>query len=135
MRLTFLHEIAVSFLEMHGYEPVLCESEEEARSRSADLISMKKWPCYFFTSDTSGEKPYEEFFLPGDSLDLARFDSIGVIHHPEFEDTVSLDNFIEQLEALRRDGQWIKSDIVRCLQALVPELNHVETGQNLDNRM
>ena len=135
MRLTFLHEIAVSFLEMHGYEPVLCESEEEARSRSADLISMQKWPCYFFTSDTSGEKPYEEFFLPGDSLDLARFDSIGVIHHPEFEDTVSLDNFIEQLEALRRDGQWIKSDIVRCLQALVPELNHAETGQNLDNRM
>ena len=33
MRLTYLHEIAVSFLETHGYEPVLCESEEEARAR------------------------------------------------------------------------------------------------------
>ena len=135
MRLTYLHEIAVSFLETHGYEPVLCESEEEARARAADLIATQKWPCYFFASDTSGEKPYEEFYLPGDSLDLARFESIGVIHHPEFTDKASLDLFVGKLEALRHGGQWSKSDIVSLLQALVPELHHIETGQNLDNRM
>ena len=135
MRLTYLHEIAVSFLETHGYEPVLCESEEEARARAADLIATRKWPCYFFASDTSGEKPYEEFYLPGDSLDLARFESIGVIHHPEFTDKAGLDLFVEKLEALRHVGQWSKSDIVPLLQALVPELHHIETGQNLDNRM
>lgn len=135
MHLTYLHEIAVSFLETHGYEPVLCESEEEARMRAADLIAAQKWPCYFFASDTSGEKPYEEFFLPGDSLDLARFESIGVIRHPEFTDKASLDLFVGKLKALRHGGQWSKSDIVMLLQALVPELHHIETGQNLDNRM
>ncbi len=135
MRLTYLHEIAVSFLETHGYEPVLCESEEEARARAADLIATQKWPCYFFASDTSGEKPYEEFYLPGDSLDLARFESIGVIHHPEFNDTASLDLFVGKLEALRYGGKWSKLDIVSLLQGLVPELHHIETGQSLDNRM
>ena len=135
MRLIYLHEIAVSFLETHGYEPVLCESEEEARGRAAELIAMQKWPCYFFVSDTSGEKPYEEFFLPGDSLDLARFESIGVIHHPEFAAKANLDLFVEKLEALRHGRQWSKADIVTLLQALVPELSHIETGQNLDNRM
>ena len=135
MRLTYLHEIAVSFVETQGYEPFLCESEEEARTRAADLIATQKWPCYFFASDTSGEKPYEEFYLPGDSLDLARFESIGVINHPEFTDKASLDLLVGKLEALRHGGQWSKSDIVSLLQALVPELHHIETGQNLDNRM
>ena len=135
MRLTYLHEVAVSFLEMHGFEPVLCESEEEARARSTDLIAARKWPCYFFTSDTSGEKPYEEFFLPGDSLDLARFESIGVIRHREVAEIGKLDLFLEKLESLRDGRRWDKSDIVSILQALVPDLDHIETGHNLDNRM
>ena len=44
MRLTYLHEVALSFLETHGYEPVLCENEQEARARVNDLIARRKWP-------------------------------------------------------------------------------------------
>ena len=135
MRLTYLHEVALSFLETHGYEPVLCENEQEARARVNDLIARRKWPCYFFASDTSGEKPFEEFFLPGDNIDLARFQSIGVIQHPEFADKASLDFFVERLEELRHRGRWSKSDIIPLLHTLVPELHHIDTGKNLDNRM
>ena len=135
MRLTFLHEVALSFLETHGYEPVLCETEEEARASVDDLIARRKWPCYFFASDTSGEKPFEEFFLPGDNIDLARFQSIGVIQHPEIVDKASLDLFVKDLEVLRHRGRWSKSDIISLLHTLVPELHHIDTGKNLDNRM
>ena len=135
MRLTYLHEVAPSFLETHGYEPVLCLNEQEARARVNDLIARRKWPCYFFASDTSGEKPFEEFFLPGDNIDLARFQSIGVIQHPEFADKASLDFFVERLEELRHRGRWSKSDIIPLLHTLVPELHHIDTGKNLDNRM
>jgi hypothetical protein len=39
-----------------GYEPYLCETEEEARNSVDDLIAQKKWPCLFTASDTTGEK-------------------------------------------------------------------------------
>jgi L-lactate utilization protein LutB len=43
------------FAEM-GYEPHLCETEEEARNSVDNLIAQKKWPCLFSGSDTTGEK-------------------------------------------------------------------------------
>ena len=54
-------EIARKYLTQLGYEPFECESEEEARGRCSELIKLKKWPCYFFKSDTTGEKDFEEF--------------------------------------------------------------------------
>jgi hypothetical protein len=69
--LTF-SEIAVRYLGSLGYEPELCESEDEAR-RKASARRGRGWPCYFFDSDTTGEKPFEEFFVDGQDLDLARY--------------------------------------------------------------
>ena len=69
MRLTYLHEIAVSFLETHGYETVLCESEE-ARARGR-FDRGQKLALLFLRAIRLVKSP-EEFYLPGDSLDLAR---------------------------------------------------------------
>lgn len=46
-------DIAVSFLQSQGYEPVELASEQEARAKAAELIWQRKWPCCFFNSDTS----------------------------------------------------------------------------------
>ena len=49
------------------------------------FIANKKWPCYFFKSDTTGEKDFEEFFTDNEDLDMKRLETVGVIRNqPEF---------------------------------------------------
>lgn len=133
--LVHLHEVAASFLEQHGFVPFECESEEEARARSEELIARGQWPCFFFKTDTTGEKPFEEFYLEGDQIDWERFDTIGVINHDATAVKEQLQSFIQELEVLRSAGTWTKLRLVDMIKELVPELHHVETGRNLDNRM
>jgi FlaA1/EpsC-like NDP-sugar epimerase len=128
-------EIAVRYLRERGYEPYECESEDEARDRAEELIANKQWPCYFFKSDTTGEKDFEEFFTDNEDLDMERFETVGVIkNQPDF-DEAELDDFMDGLEALREKGTWTKDDIVRLYFGLLPEFAHKETGKYLDQRM
>ena len=79
LNLVTFSSIAVKYLASLGYEAVECETEDEARSRVAELKSQHKYPVYFFKSDTTGEKDFEEFFMEGERLDMERFESLGVI--------------------------------------------------------
>lgn len=128
-------EIAVSYLREHGYEPYECGSEDEARDRAEELIAKKQWPCYFFKSDTTGEKDFEEFFTDNEDLDMARFDTVGVIRNqPDFDESKLVD-FMNGIESLRAEGTWTKDDIVKLYFGLLPEFAHKETGKYLDQRM
>lgn len=135
LHLITFSEIAVRYLRERGYEPYECESEDEARDRAEELIAKKQWPCYFFTSDTTGEKDFEEFYTDKEDLDMERFDSIGVIRNqPEF-DKNKLDEFVYGIESLRAKATWTKDDIVKLYFGLLPEFDHKETGKYLDQRM
>ena len=135
LHLITFSEIAVRFLREHGYEPYECESEIEARDRAEELIAKKQWPCYFFTSDTTGEKDFEEFFTDNEDLDMVRFDTVGVIRNQPDFDEAKLDDFMNGIEALREKGTWTKDDIVKLYFGLLPEFAHKETGKYLDQRM
>jgi FlaA1/EpsC-like NDP-sugar epimerase len=135
LHLITFSEIAVRYLSERGYEPYECESEDEARDRAEELIANKQWPCYFFKSDTTGEKDFEEFFTDAEDLDMERFETVGVIRNqPEF-DEAKLDEFMKGIEALREKGTWGKEDIVKLYFSLLPEFAHKETGKYLDQRM
>lgn len=135
LHLTTFSDIAVKYLRERGYEPYECESEAEARAKAYVLIAKKQWPCYFFKSDTTGEKDFEEFFTDKEELDMERFESIGVIlNQPDF-DEFKLDKFINGIEALRSKGNWCKEDIVNVYFSLLPDFSHKETGKYLDQRM
>ena len=135
LHLITFSEIAVRYLRERGYEPYECESEDEARDRAEELIANKQWPCYFFKSDTTGEKDFEEFFTDAEDLDMERFETVGVIRNqPEF-DEAKLDEFMKGIEALREKGTWDKEDIVKLYFSLLPEFAHKETGKYLDQRM
>ena len=135
LHLITFSEIAVRYLRERGYEPYECESEVEARDRAEELIANKQWPCYFFNSDTTGEKDFEEFFTDNEDLDMERFETVGVIRNqPEF-DEAKLDDFMDGIEALRKKGTWDKDDIVKLYFGLLPEFAHKETGKYLDQRM
>ncbi|MDY0039583.1 MAG: UDP-N-acetylglucosamine 4,6-dehydratase [Desulforhabdus sp.] len=135
LHLITFSEIAVRYLQHLGWEPYVCSNEEEARSRVEELSRQEKWPCYFFDSDTTGEKDFEEFYTINETLDMDRFGSIGIIKNaPEF-DSGKLDAFENAFLTMRQEKIWSKDTLVDLFQMLLPEFQHRETGRNLDQKM
>ena len=135
LHLTTFSDIAERYIENLGYEPYHCSTEEEARDRSDELIASKRWPCYFFKSDTSGEKDFEEFFTDNEILDMNQFKNLGVIKNEAIFSSNMLDNFLEVIYDLRAQKIWEKSPIVDLFNQMIPDFDHKETGKYLDGRM
>lgn len=135
LHLITFSEIAVCYLQELGYEPYECESEDEARGRAEELIANKQWPCYFFNSDTTGEKDFEEFFTDNEDLDMKRFETVGVIKNKPDFDEAKLNDFMDGIEMLRKKGNWTKDDIIKLYFGILPNFSHKETGKYLDQRM
>ena len=135
LHLTTFSDTAERYIKNLGYEPYHCTTEQEARDRSSELIASKRWPCYFFNSDTSGEKDFEEFFTYNEVLDMDRFKNLGVIKNEADFDTNLLDNFIEVISDLRNKQVWGKAPIVDLFNQMIPDFDHKETGKYLDGRM
>ncbi len=137
LHLITFSEIAKSYLKERGYKPYECQSEKEARDRAEELIAKKCWPCYFFTSDTTGEKDFEEFFTDKEDLDMNRFETVGIIKNQPIFDETKLDEFMVGIDFLREKGTWTKEDIIRLYFGILPEFSHThkETGKYLDQRM
>ncbi len=128
-------DIAIKYLAEIGYEPYLCESEEEARNSVDDLIAQKKWPCLFTTSDTTGEKDIEEFFTDKEILDMERFENLGVIKNDANFYPSKLENFTSQIVKMKADKKWDKEEIVTLFHDMIPYFGHKETGKYLDSKM
>ena len=112
-----------------------CASEDEARARVGELKTLGKWPVYFFASDTTGEKDFEEFFTDKESLDMDRFESIGVIRNEPSYDAPALDRFESEIRAMREKGRWTRAELIDLFNATIPEFVHKETGKFLDSKM
>lgn len=135
LHLITFSDIAVRYLERLGYEAVECSSEDEARSRVRELKPRRKWPVFFFSSDTTGEKDFEEFYMEGERLDLGRFDSIGVVQNEPSFDQDRIAAFERRITELRARGRWDRPELVRLFNETLPEFHHLETGRFLDSRM
>ncbi len=135
LHLITFSEIAIRYLEEKGYKPYECKSEDEARDNIEDLISENKWPCYFFKSDTTGEKDFEEFYTDKEDLDMETFDSVGIIKNEAIFDDNKLNNFINGIKSMRASGSWSKEDLLSLYFEIIPDFAHIETGKYLDQRM
>ena len=135
LHLTTFSDIAVRYLTQLGYEPYECASENESRDRAQELIRNGKWPCYFFKSDTTGEKDFEEFFTENENLDMLKFKDIGVISNLPFYDIEKLNLFTKKIEEFKIADGWSKRQIVELFLQLLPNLDHKETGKYLDQKM
>jgi FlaA1/EpsC-like NDP-sugar epimerase len=127
-------EIAVKYLNELGYEAYECESEEEARELVKTLAEKGKWPVYFFNSDTTGEKDFEEFYTGEEIIDWDRFENIGVIKNEPIFDGEKLDYFSWKIERLKEKG-WNKKELIDLFNFMIPNFNHKETGKYLNQRM
>ncbi|MGR5287475.1 UDP-N-acetylglucosamine 4,6-dehydratase [Vibrio maritimus] len=128
-------DIAVKYLEQLGFEPYLCESEEEARELVATLPEQGKWPCLFTTSDTTGEKDFEEFFTETEELDMSRFENLGIIKNEPVYEQELLTIFENRISELKSEQAWTKKQIVELFFTMLPDFGHKETGKYLDSKM
>lgn len=132
----YFDELALALLAELGLEADRCASEEEARQKAAKLgRHPKRYPVHFFESDTSGEKPTEEFVADGENADLGRFEKLGVIRSGGPRDMAALESILVQLEKLFIAQEVSKAAIVETLSAYLPTFHHIEKGRNLDQRM
>ncbi len=132
--LTF-SELAIRYLRMRGFEPYICESEQEAREKAKSLPDRNLWPCYFFISDTTGEKDVEEFYCEEDRLDLEKFVGIGIIKNEPIFDNDKLEFFLTKVEKFKKNLSWTKKELVDLFTFIIPEFNHLERGRYLDDKM
>ncbi|MBK8502207.1 MAG: polysaccharide biosynthesis protein [Saprospiraceae bacterium] len=128
--------IAIEFLEAWGYEPFFCSSEDEARQLATKHeIGQKEYPVYFFESETSGEKLFEEFYTEHEQVDFKRFRALGVIRSLKTKSIPEIDAFILSLEKIFNGNNVDKTLVVKFLADFLPDFNHIETGFSLDQKM
>lgn len=134
-KLKTFSSICDRFIEAMGYEKYQCSSDDEARRYAADHLPGPKYPVYYSASDTTGEKDCEEFFVEGESTDMTRFVSLGVITGTDNKDAETVNALIRRLETLFADRTFTKADVVRVLEEYLPNFTHEEKGRNLDDKM
>ena len=131
-------EIAEKYLNYKGFQVYRCDNEDEARELATTLPQQGLWPCYFSSSDTTGEKDFEEFFTAEEILDTDRFNSIGVIKNSTEvadKELTKVAWFRDEVLRLRARGHWSKTDIVDVFEQMLPNFKHKDTGKYLDGKM
>lgn len=128
-------DIAERYLKLRGYQPYLCQTEDDARELAKTLPTQGQWPCLFTSSDTTGEKDFEEFFTSNESLDMSRFNNLGIIKNEPIYDSLQLDRFEQEITRMTASLQWTKEEIVKLFFEMIPDFGHKETGKYLDGKM
>lgn len=128
--------IGTELLKVHGYEVLECASDEEAISKAEDLKKGSHlYPVHYSASDTSGEKPFEEFVTETETADMDRFDSLGVITGKQIPDQAGVEKLIADLGAVFEQPATTKEEVVSILKDYLPNFDHIETGKSLDSKM
>ena len=135
LHLITFSDIAIRYLKHIGYEPYLCESEEEARELVKSLPDKGQWPCLFTQSDTTGEKDFEEFFTENEVIDLNRFQNLGIIKNEALYDEKLIHHFTDTIEGFKQKKYWTKDQLVGLFFEMIPNFDYIEKGKYLDAKM
>ncbi len=128
--------ICDEYIKALGWNKKKFTTDEEAKKFANDMpFNNKDYPVVYFNSDTTGEKSYEEFYIPGEKLDMKRFKSLGVIENTEKRSIKEIDNFFSDLENIFSKSSFTKEEIVHAIKQFIPNFEHEEKGKNLDQKM
>ena len=133
--LTF-SSICDDFVKAEGFEKKQCGSDVEAKAYAASMdYDSEIYPVVYFGSDTTGEKAYEEFYVPGEKIDMQRFMSLGVVEQTVRHPMDEVNGFFEKLEGIFAKDNFTKAQIVEAIKEFIPNFEHEEKGKNLDQKM
>jgi FlaA1/EpsC-like NDP-sugar epimerase len=128
--------IADNFLAAYNLLPDYCQTENEAKEKALLLKdSDTKYPVYYFTSDTDGEKSFEEFFTENEQLDNDRFINLGVVTNYPIKSMDSLSLLLNDIQHLFDKDTLTKDEIIATLKTIIPNFSHINTGKSLDSKM
>ena len=128
-------EITEDFFKYLDKDIMICKNEEEAKAATLNMSENSPYPIYFFTTDTSGEKLYEEFYTSDDQINLKKYTSIGIITNSKKPSFSDVELIIHEIENLFKRDSYEKEDIIKVMNKLLPDFNHIETGKTLDQKM
>jgi FlaA1/EpsC-like NDP-sugar epimerase len=135
-QLTSFKDITEAFVKSLGMEVIPFDTEQAAKEYASSMPhDTKFWPVYYFSSDTSGEKAYEEFYTEGELLDMETYYALGVIKNAPRRSLDEIHAMINKLNAVLKNPELSKADIVHVMTEFLPTFHHVETGKNLDQKM
>ena len=133
--LTF-SSICDEYVKAIGCEKVECSTDELAKKMATEMsYDTDKYPVVYFKSDTTGEKAFEEFYVPGEKIDMIRFAGIGVIEESEHRPMADVEAFFNEMEAIFADPDFTKEQVVESIKRFIPNFEHEEKGKNLDQKM
>jgi FlaA1/EpsC-like NDP-sugar epimerase len=141
--LTF-SSICDKFVTANGLEKDPCTTDAEAKKKAAAIDNGQwsmingqslKYPIVYFKSDTTGEKAYEEFYVPGEKIDMQRFQALGVVEQTTRHEMTEVNGFFEKLEGIFAREDFTKSEVVDAIREFIPNFQHEEKGKNLDQKM
>jgi len=135
LHLITFSDIAVRYLKTIGYEAYLCKTENEARELVHTLPDKGQWPCLFMPSDTTGEKDFEEFFTDNETLDLKRFENLGIIKNEAIYDEELIKHFTKTIKNLKQNKSWTREQLVELFFEIIPNFAYIEKGKYLDAKM
>ena len=128
--------IATELLKAHGYEVLECSSDDEAIEKAEELKNGSNlYPVHYSISDTSGEKPFEEFVTETETADYDRFKSLGVITGKQIPDKIRVEKLFSDLNAAFEKETTTKEEIIGIMKQYLPNFEHIETGKSLDSKM
>lgn len=111
-------------------------TDEEAKRFAAEMpFDNPEYPVVYFGSDTTGEKAYEEFYVPGEQLNMQRFHSLGVIEEVQKRPMAEIDRFFTEIESIFAEPAFTKDEVVQAIKRFIPNFEHEEKGKNLDQKM
>jgi len=122
--------ICDDFVRENGLQKQMCASDAEAKTYDGD-----KWPIIYSGSNTTGEKAYEEFYVPGEQLDMQRFKSLGVVEKTTRQPLDKVNAFFAELETIFSNEDFTKAQVVDAIKKFIPNFEHEEKGFNLDQKM
>lgn len=135
LQLTLFTQIARNYIKSKGFEVLECASEQEAREACSNIDKFKRWPCYFFESDTTGEKDFEEFYGIYEEVDFDRFANIGVIKNDFNVNKEVLMKFDDNVRQMYVEKNWSRADLIHQFKSVLDNFDHKETGKFLNQRM
>ena len=128
--------ICDAFVKAEGFTKKQCANDAEAVAYAAKMeYESETYPVVYFGSDTTGEKAYEEFYVPGEKIDMQRFATMGVVEQTTRHDMKEVDTFFEMLENIFQKEDFTKAQVVEAIKTFIPNFEHEEKGKNLDQKM
>ncbi|MEN8879195.1 MAG: polysaccharide biosynthesis protein [Polaribacter sp.] len=127
--------ITEDFFNYLKKEIKICKSEKEAKEIALNLSDNSSYPIYFFKTDTSGEKLYEEFYTSEDEVNFDLYESIGVVTNTLKPSFSEMELTINEIGTLFKRESYSKEDVIEIMNKILPNFNHIETGKTLDQKM